>query len=179
MSVLLAWASRYLWAGAAIAGAALLLALSVQTHRVKTAKAETAEVRTAWTLQRAQATEAALAQATAYRVEEQRRQTAHQEIINEADRKILAARADAVIADAASGRLQQRTASLVAAAREAARHPGTAVPSAPAGDPVELLANLQRRADQAAGDMARIADERGAAGSACEAAYDSLTQGTP
>ena len=179
MSLLFAWISRYALGAAAIAAAALLLALSVQTHRVKTAKAETVEVRTAWTLQRAQATEAALAQATAYRIEEQRRQTAHQEIIDEADRKILAARADAVIADAASGRLQQRIASLVAATREAARHPGVAVPSAPAGDPVELLANLQRRADQAAGDMARIADERGAAGNACVAAYESLTQETP
>ena len=175
MSLLWAWASRYLWAGAAIAGAALLLALSVQTHRVKTAKAETVEVRTAWTLQRAQATEAALAQASAYRIEEQRRQTAHQEIIDEADRKILAARSDAVIADAASGRLQQRIASLVAATREATRHPGIAAPSAPAGDPVELLADLQRRANETAGDMARIADERGAAGSACEKSYDSLS----
>ena len=174
MSLLFAWISRYALVAAATVAAALLLALSVQTHRVKTAKAETVEVRTAWTLQRAQATEAALAQATAYRIEEQRRQTAHQEIIDEADRKILAARADAVIADAASGRLQQRIASLVAATREAARHPGVAVPSAPAGDPVELLADLQRRADQAAGDMARIADERGEAGSACVAAYESL-----
>jgi len=165
----------FLWPAIATVGVALTLALSVQTYRIKTAKAETVQVRNAWTLQRAQATEAALAQTTAYRIEEQRRQTAHQGIIDEANRTLSVARADAVIADAASGRLQQRVASLVAAAREASRHPGTAAPSAPAGDPAGLLADLQRRADQTAGDMARIADERGAAGSACVAAFDSLT----
>ncbi|WP_428420020.1 DUF2514 family protein [Methylibium sp.] len=41
--------------------------------------------------------------------------------------------------------------------------------------PAGVLAELQRRADEHAGSLAHIADERGAAGTVCEHEYDALT----
>ena len=175
MTWLLSKLMGYAWPAVAAVVAALLLAVGVQTHRVKVAKQETAEVQKAWTLDRANATAAALAQETAYRAEEQRRIAAHQEIVDEADRKILAARADAVVADAVAGRLQQRVASLVAQARAAASNPGIAQAGAPADDAAGVLAIMQRRADEAAGKFADFADRASIAGQACERAYEALT----
>ena len=103
MTWLLSKLMGYAWPAVAAVAAALLLAVGVQSHRVKVAKQETAEVQKAWALDRANAMAAALVQETEYRAEEQRRIAAHQEIVDEADRKILAARADAVIADAVAG----------------------------------------------------------------------------
>ena len=175
MSLLWGYITRYALAGAAIAAAALLLALGVQTHRVKIAKQETEQVKTAWSAQREQATATALAQDLAYRTEEQRRQTAQKGITDEADRKINALRADAAIAGAVAGRLQQRVAALVAEARSATRDPGTAKPSPPADDAIGVLADLQRRANETAGIMADFADRASIAGQACERSYNALT----
>lgn len=87
-------------------------------------------------------------------------------------------RADAVIADAASGKLYQRIAALNASIRAARDHPASAAASAsasaPAGDGLDMLADVQRRIDSAAGQLAAIADERGAAGQLCERDYDAL-----
>ena len=164
----------YLWPAVGIAFAVLMLGLGLQTKRIAWAKAETVQVQNAWALDRAHAQAEALRITTEYRAEEQRRIAAHQEIVDATERKLTQVRADAAIADAAAGRLQQRVAALVAEARRAAENSGPAGTSPPAGDPIQLLADLQRRADEAAGVLARLADERGAAGSACEAAYDAL-----
>ena len=167
-----------LWPLAGIAAAALLLTIGVQTGRLHHAQTVIVEVQNAWALDRAQATAAALSQTEAYRAEETRRAAAHQEIVDEADRKTVAARADAVIADAAAGKLRERVAALVREARAATSNPAAPPGSTPAPDAAGLLADLQRRADERAGDLARIADERGVAGSACEAAYSALTAPT-
>ena len=164
----------YLWPAVGIAFAVLMLGLGLQTKRIAWAKAETVQVQNAWALDRAHAQAEALRITTEYRAEEQRRIAAHQEIVDATERQLQTARADAAIADAASGRLRDRVAALVAQARAATGHPAAAGNSPPAGDPVGMLADLQRRADEAAGVLARLADERGAAGSACEAAYDAL-----
>lgn len=44
-----------------------------------------------------------------------------------------------------------------------------------ASSPGDLLTELHRRADEAAGQFAAIAVARGAAGQICERAYDALT----
>lgn len=155
---------------------ALLVALGVQTKRVEWKEAQVGECKQTAVNDRNNATAALLKVQTEYRAEEQRRRDEQKEIADEADRKIEQARADAAVADAAAGRLQQRVAALVAAAREAARNPIATQGSAPATDAIGLLAELQRRADEAAGIYARIADERGVAGEACERAYLSLGQ---
>lgn len=67
MSLLWGWISRYALAGAVTVGAALLIALGVQTHRLKIAKAETEQVKVAWSAQREQATAAAFKASTDYR----------------------------------------------------------------------------------------------------------------
>jgi hypothetical protein len=162
--------------GTAVVLAALIGSCEVQTGRLHTAQSELATEKTERKAEHDAADAAAIKADAEYRAREQQWATAQKEIADEADRKITQVRADAAIAAAAAGRLQQRVASLVAEARRAAANPGTASASAPASDPIDLLADLQRRADEAAGIMARVADERGAAGDACVSAYNALTE---
>jgi hypothetical protein len=175
-ALLLTRLTTYRWIAIGAVMALLVLSWGVQTKRLAWANAETIEVTRAWAADRAQATAAALAQASAYRAEEARRIAAHQEIVDEADRKTLAARADAAIADAAAGRLQQRIATLVAQARASAGNPGATPPGATTDDPGVLLADVFRRIDARAGELAQFADLAGAAGQACERAYTSLKE---
>jgi hypothetical protein len=75
-------------------------------------------------------------------------------------------RVDGVIQDALQ--LQQQLAAYRAAVRAASAAPAAAEGGPPTADPLDLLADLFGRADTRAGDLARIADERGAAGTICE-----------
>lgn len=106
----------------------------------------------------------------AARAEEQRRTAAQSEIAKDANQQRTAALADAFAARAAAGSLQQRVDQLVAAAR----HPAATAGSPAAGDALDLLADVLGRTDAAAGEFARIADERGIAGQQCERSYDAL-----
>jgi hypothetical protein len=171
----LAWLAPGLWwaVGTVIAG--LFTWGAAQTYRVKIAKAETVEVRNAMAVERANATAAALKAQTEYRALEQKWATEQKEIADEADRKITQARADAAIADAAAGRLQQRVTALVAQARAAASNPAPAQAGPTADDPIGMLADVLRRADARARLLANYADEARTAGQACESAYDALT----
>lgn len=107
-------------------------------------------------------------------IETTRRLTAQQEAADVASRQARRARADAAAADAAAGSLREHVARL--AARAAGDDPAAAAGGQTAADAAGMLAELQRRADERAGILARIADERGIAGAACERAYDALTQ---
>ncbi|MBR8460788.1 DUF2514 family protein [Burkholderia dolosa] len=107
----------------------------------------------------------------AERDESNRRTAAQSEIAKDANQQRTAALADAFAARAAAGSLQQRVDQLVAAAR----HPAAAAGSPATGDALDLLADLFGRADERAGELAKIADERGIAGQQCERDYDALT----
>lgn len=72
----------------------------------------------------------------------------------------------------AAGDELQRT---FAAALARCRDPAVAEGSAPAAGTGDLLADVSRRIDSAAGELAAVAQERGRAGSACERSYDALT----
>ncbi|AXK65942.1 DUF2514 family protein [Burkholderia sp. IDO3] len=109
----------------------------------------------------------------AARAEEQRRTAAQTEIANDANQQRTAALADAFAARAAAGSLQQRVDQLVAAAR----HSAVAAGSPATGDALDLLADVLGRADERAGELAKIADDRGIAGKQCERDYDALTVG--
>lgn len=85
------------------------------------------------------------------------------------------ARAAADAADAAAVRQRKQLAELIALARDPAAPAG----SATAGGALDLLADLFGRTDEAAGEFARIADERGIAGRQCESDYDALTGAAP
>lgn len=167
----------YLLAAKILGPIALLLGLwwwhtSVVSTAYKNGKAE---ITAQWNADKDRAANVARQADIEARAEEQRRVAAQKGITDEFDRRLKKARADAVNADVASSRLQQRVAALSAASRQSACDPATVQPSTPANDATGVLADLQRRADERAGILARIADERGAAGAACEREYDALT----
>lgn len=164
------------------AGLALVAAIGAQQLRVASARGDAQSCRVdlatekgARQQDRALSAAAYAAQSESYRAEEQRRTKAQQKVVDEAEKRLVKLRADQAIADAAAGRLRQRVVALVAAVRAAANNPAASASGASAPDAVDLLADLQRRADERAGLLARVADERGAAGEACVAAYESLT----
>lgn len=148
---------------------------SVQTLRLAQTKTALATEQRDRAADASRAEQAARAQLERYRLQEAQWADSHRKAIHDAELKAAEARADAVLADAARGRLQQRVADLAAAARRTAANPSAPRASAPAEDAIGMLADLQRRADEAAGIMAHVADERGAAGELCERAYDALT----
>ncbi|ANC42919.1 hypothetical protein A6P55_00175 [Pandoraea pnomenusa] len=93
----------------------------------------------------------------------------------DAKKSVDTANAAAHAADASSKRMRKQLAIFTAAAR----HPPTSGGSAPADsgtDPLDLLAGLLSRADEAAGDLAKFADAAHIAGLACERSYDALTK---
>ena len=161
-----------------VVGGALCAAVAfslVQTYRLTEARAALATEQRDRASDAARADQAARAQVERFRAQEALWADSQRKAVDEAELKVAQARADAVLADAARGRLQQRVADLVAAARRTAANPPATGASAPTEDAAGMLADLQRRADERAGILARIADERGAAGELCERAYDALT----
>ncbi|MBR8297458.1 DUF2514 family protein [Burkholderia cenocepacia] len=77
---------------------------------------------------------------------------------------------DQAVADAAADGLRKQVAVLVADVRRASASAG----SPAAGDALDLLADVFGRSDERAGELAKIADERGIAGQQCERSYDAL-----
>ncbi|KWF94041.1 hypothetical protein WL93_09760 [Burkholderia diffusa] len=110
----------------------------------------------------------------AERDEFDRRLMAQQEIATGAANERDQARADAAVADGVADGLRRQVAVLVADARRA----GAATGGAATGDALDLLADLFGRADERAGELAKIADERGIAGQQCERSYDALMGNT-
>lgn len=83
------------------------------------------------------------------------------------------ANAAARASDLAYDRVRKQLAQYVDASRHTAAAGGST--SAVGGtDPLDLLAGLFSRADQAAGDLAKFADAAHIAGLACERSYDAL-----
>lgn len=125
--------------------------------------------------EKAQASEAVdrAAQQNANDDETARRLTKQKEIAENAIRERDAARVAAVGAGAAGERLRAQVRHLTMSL--AARDPRPAGSGATAGDTIDLLADVQRRSDEATDAIARYADEAGAAGRACQASYDALS----
>lgn len=112
------------------------------------------------------------AAAKEFRAREHKAQAAIEKEATDGQAKIDLARADARRADAAAAGLRQQLDTYRRAAARAAAHPDPAVAGPPAGDALDLLADLFSRAEDAAGELARFADLAHAAGSTCERAYD-------
>lgn len=113
-----------------------------------------------------------LAEATA-RAEEQRRTIRAQEAQDAAYKARLAAESDARAARASADRLRQRAAELAASC--SARDPAPASPGQAASAPGDLLADMLFRLDEAAGELARHADESRIAGQLCQRSYEALS----
>lgn len=175
MSPLSLLPTSWLIPAAAIGAAVLTMALGVQTYRLKGAQTDLAEQTASFSEQRLLASKAAQAAEAQQREIEHARLTALQERADEADRQALAARADVAIADAAAGRLQQRLAAYLAAARQASGNPAPPQAGETATDPAGVLADVFGRCVARVRFLADLADERGIAGTACEGSYDALS----
>lgn len=109
---------------------------------------------------------------------EQRRIQETQKAADEAKQALTRARADAAAAADAGQRLRQRIAALATASCAASGDPAAAGSSTAAHAAADLLADLQRRLDEATDSIARFADESHASGAACERIHNALTPGT-
>lgn len=127
----------------------------------------------------AQATQAAAVERAASAAESaqetNRRLRAVQEASDAAHLQAERDRAGRRAADAAASRLRDRIAALQADSRPA--DPAAAGRCQAAEQATSLLADVLRRADARAGDLAAAADAAITAGQACERAYLSLTEG--
>ncbi len=134
----------------------------------------------------AERTRLALAESERRRLDEARTRKAQQEAIDAAEQQAARARADKIIAEAASGALQrryeQRVRDLVRAVTAAASargegqgYPAVAGAGPAADDAAGVLADVFGRCLERVRVLADIADRRGAAGQACERAYSALT----
>lgn len=134
------------------------------------------EVQAKWDADRVIQQQAALKAQADNASETQRRLSAQQEIMNETTAQLNRARADADAARNAGDRLRAQLAAYVASADRGTSSNSTArPPGPPASTPVDLLADMFRSSDEAAGIMAAALDAARAAGLACERQYDALT----
>ncbi len=173
--MIIAWLLRYaivLLSAAALAGWGMV---GVQAIRLASAKASLATEQRDRARERADAEKAASDANSNYRAEETRRAKERQEALDAKEAQLVSLRADIALRDAAAGRLQERVAALVAAARAAASNPAPAQPGTPAEDATGMLADVLGRCIARVRLLAEVADERGAAGATCERVYDSLT----
>ncbi len=110
----------------------------------------------------------------AARTEEQQRAAQAQKVANETHEALARARADADAAAGAGLRLRQQLARITASCRTAPSDSATAAPGTPADPASDLLADVQRRLDEAQDRIARFADEAHASGLACQSIHEGL-----
>ena len=172
------------------AGIALLAALlGIQTVRLTHAheqvaalKQRAAEQSASWERQVAQSHAERVRITEEHRNEERRRVEAVAGIAAQAADRVRRARLDAAAAGVVADGLREQYAAALSGLRRCAGATGNPAATAgrsPAADLERVLAVVQRSIDDRAGALAAIADERGAAGAACERAYESLTRGAP
>jgi hypothetical protein len=106
--------------------------------------------------------------------ETQRRIEAVQEIAHVATLQTARVQADADRARTAADGLRRQLAAFVATSRGAASDPPAVGSGPPAGDALDVLADLLSRSDEAAGQLAAAADAAHIAGVACEQSYGAL-----
>jgi hypothetical protein len=153
---------------------ATVIMLGLQSWRLNSERLAHAETRQEHAVMVA-ASEAASRQAeAAARIEEQRRIAALQEVVNETESKLARARADADAARSAGDRLRQRLAELRGTCSRSAGDTAVATVGGSADATGDLLADVQRRLDDAADELARFADAAHAAGLACEQGWGAL-----
>jgi hypothetical protein len=132
-----------------------------------------------WNARDTRDAEAKATNEAAERVKEQAYQQTINKAVQDGQRTIDQATADAVAARTAADGVRGAADNLAArlAASEASGNSCTASASKAAARAAAVLANVFKRADQRAGDLASIADQARARGVTCEQAYDGLTLG--
>jgi len=138
-------------------------------------RAGAAEARAALIAGQLSAERAAREQESNARQEESRRTHRIQEALDAEHLAREAAAADLRRADAAAVGLRERARQLADAARCPASGPASAAGGPAADSPADLLAELSRRLDQAAGELADFAERSSIAGQLCQQSYEALT----
>ena len=141
-------------------------ALTYKTMALGSVRAEYAEYVSGIEKAAKEASEAA-------RAEEGRRQDAINKVRDDAQKQIKVATDDAATAQRSADSLQLQIDKLLAG--RSALNSKVAAGSATIRDLTTVLADLRKRADQAAGELAAVADASRIAGLTCERAYDALT----
>ena len=161
------------WKYAAIAATlGLGFALLMQTLRLAEAQLEAAHTVATLQTERTAAARAALTTSERYRTLEGKHRDQIAKIDTDAQAALAAVAAGRARADVARNRLQRELAEYITQHREAAQARAAAGQCTPDPAPLDLLADLHRRADQRAGELAAAADEARTRGAACERAYD-------
>ncbi|BCQ63103.1 hypothetical protein PBOI14_48530 [Pseudomonas sp. Boi14] len=136
---------------------------------------ESAEWQARWSARDAGDKQAWVIDERAERDKEQDLQNSINKAVQDGQRKIDSAIADAVIARAAAGSLQRTVDDLTERLkRTASSNSCTSAASQAATRTALVLADLFKRADQRAGDLAADADQSRSRGVMCENAYDGL-----
>jgi hypothetical protein len=177
MLTVLSWVvgrlGAWLWPVVGVFALGMVATIGWLNYRVEDLKEDLSLQGAKFTEARLLASKASAAQEARFRADEQAVRNDQQEKLDEAEKQITQARADRVIADAAAGRLQQRFAAALAAAREAARSPAPAGSgtTAPTGD---LPADMFGRVLEVARQYRDAAETALTAGELAERDYDAL-----
>ncbi len=163
------------WMAWAAAVAALGVLLGLQTINLAGERAAHSKTHAAHYQQIQQLERQALLAERAAREEEQRRTVEVQKAADDAQKQIDQARADAAAASDAGQRLRQRLAQLTNACRAGPSGAAAAGTGQATGAAADLLANVQRRLDEAQDRIAGFADAAHTAGTACQRSYGALT----
>ena len=155
--------------------AVLSLFCSVQTARLAGERAAHSATKARHAEQMAALERAGREAEQSARAEERRRADALQGVIDETEQKLAAARADADAAADVGRRLRAQIAALAGRCRAPSGGTAFAGAGAPADPTGDLLADVQRRLDEATDGIARFADQSHAAGLACQRSYRALT----
>ena len=147
--------------------------LLLQTMRLADAEQEKAQAIATLERERSTHERAAREQSERFRQLEGTHREHIAKIDTDAQAALAAADAGRTRAVAARNRLQRELADYLTQHRAAALARAAAGQCTPDPGPLDLLADLQRRADDRAGELAHIADTARARGLACERAYDS------
>lgn len=158
------------WQMVALGLAGLLLWQTLHRHA---AELDAANTHVTLSSERAANESSARRQAERYRTLEGNHRDDIAKITADASTVNAAAVGDAIRARAAHDRLQRDVAEFLTAHRVAAQARAAAGDGAPDSAALDLLADLRRRADERAGELAEIADRARISGTACERAYDS------
>lgn len=162
------------WKYTAIAlGLGLGFGLLMQTLRLAEARLETAHTENTLQAERTAAARSALKTSERYRKLGENHRDEIAQIHTDAQTALAAADNGRARAVDARNRLQRDLADYLTQHRAAAQARASAGQCAPDTGPADLLADMLRRADDRAGELAHVADTARARGRACERAYDS------
>jgi hypothetical protein len=167
------------WIAAGVVIAALAAAAGYQTVQRGRAETALAQEKAGRAQDREAAASAAAGAESRYRAEEQRRTAALQETVDAAAQETARWRTAAAAADRAAGGLRNAATAAAARCRGAASNPSTAASRASTPDAGDLFADVLGAMEARGRELAAIADERGAAGRACERFGDALTATQP